>query len=404
MIAATHAGLFDAALNYLWNETVGELRKRVVGYDLRYFYDIAIKSQNKRKDFKSEKDLPNMDDATLLFASRDIGILTDIGYARLDYIRHMRNHASAAHPNQNEITGLDLANWLEICIEHVITTPFDTITANVKKLLSNIKTAELDDSDISGTASFFSELPQERADILADGLFALYVDPEKTPIIADNVRRLWPRIWIHVTDDRRYSYGVKYGRFRANADSEQAKYARELIDLVDGTAYLPEEDRAIEIDEALDELLAAHEGWDNFYNEVAPARRLEKLIGDQGSIPKQVRRKYLGTLVKTYLGNAYGYSTAASEHYRKLLEALSPELASLALVAFSDFGISNALQYSSPQRQWTSLLNILDPKLVTDVSRDLITKIRSFSSTPDKLGTDQEINRMVERIRGGQSQ
>src|SRR5260221_5799622 len=39
-IAAVSAGLFDAALNYLWDETINELRHRVAQYDLAYFYDI----------------------------------------------------------------------------------------------------------------------------------------------------------------------------------------------------------------------------------------------------------------------------------------------------------------------------------------------------------------------------
>ncbi len=42
MIVAAAVGLFDAALNYLWDETVNELRRRVVGYDLKYFFDIAV--------------------------------------------------------------------------------------------------------------------------------------------------------------------------------------------------------------------------------------------------------------------------------------------------------------------------------------------------------------------------
>src|SRR4051794_29496729 len=37
-IAAAASGLFDAALNYLWDETIFELRKRIVRYDLEYFY------------------------------------------------------------------------------------------------------------------------------------------------------------------------------------------------------------------------------------------------------------------------------------------------------------------------------------------------------------------------------
>ena len=37
-IAAAAAGLFDAVLNYLWDETIYEVRRRVAQYDLAYFY------------------------------------------------------------------------------------------------------------------------------------------------------------------------------------------------------------------------------------------------------------------------------------------------------------------------------------------------------------------------------
>lgn len=36
-IAGVASGLFDAALNYLWDETILQIRKRVVQYDLEYF-------------------------------------------------------------------------------------------------------------------------------------------------------------------------------------------------------------------------------------------------------------------------------------------------------------------------------------------------------------------------------
>ena len=40
-LSAVAGGLFDAALNYLWDETILELRKRVSQYDLAYFFDNA---------------------------------------------------------------------------------------------------------------------------------------------------------------------------------------------------------------------------------------------------------------------------------------------------------------------------------------------------------------------------
>src|SRR5580765_1214689 len=52
-IAAVASGLFDSALNYLWDETITELRQRVAQYDIVYFYDNAVRNNEKRKDLKN---------------------------------------------------------------------------------------------------------------------------------------------------------------------------------------------------------------------------------------------------------------------------------------------------------------------------------------------------------------
>jgi len=87
-------------LNYLWDKTVNELRRRVSGYDLGYFYDIAVPG-DMRKHFSGPEDLPLVQDVDLLRASQEIGLLTDVGFTQVDNVRYMRNHASAAHPNQS---------------------------------------------------------------------------------------------------------------------------------------------------------------------------------------------------------------------------------------------------------------------------------------------------------------
>ena len=119
-IAACGAGLFDAALNFLWDETVLHLRNKVISFDLNYFYDTVETDPSKRSKLKDEDDLVEISEWELIKGCKDIGILSDIGYKHLDYIRDMRNWASAAHPNQNQLSGLQLITWLETCIKEVI--------------------------------------------------------------------------------------------------------------------------------------------------------------------------------------------------------------------------------------------------------------------------------------------
>jgi hypothetical protein len=396
MVAAATVGLFDAALNYLWDELVSALRSRVVGFDLSYFFDIAAgNNADLRKGLKSEDDLPSVDDARLLRASLEIGLISDVGFARLDHIRYMRNHASAAHPNQNHLTGLELVTFLQLCIREVINTPTDTVTAHTGRLLANIKKGLLDQAAVESAAVFFDQLPPDRADTLANGLFGLYTAPDRTPVVADNVRLLWPRLWPFVRDAARSSYGLRHARAIASAETGFATAARELIDLVNGTAYLTTEVRAVDMSEALDLLSVAHEGFNNFYNEPAPARRVLDLAGEKGDVPDPIRDRYIHVVVDCFLGNGHGVSSAAAVSYEKMLARFSSADAGVALRLCMDPVYSSLLASSVGRSQWARLLDILEPKLTSTTDRNLMAAIRAFTGTPDQLRVDSAVKRLA---------
>lgn len=396
MVAAATVGLFDAALNYLWDELVGALRSRVIGFDLSYFFDIAAgNNTDLRKGLKSEDDLPSVDDSRLLRASLEIGLISDVGFARLDHIRYMRNHASAAHPNQNDLTGLELVTFLQLCIREVINTPTETVTAHTGRLLANIKRDLLDQTAIDAAAAFFDQLPPDRADTLANGLFGLYTAPSRTPTVADNVRLLWPRLWPFVRDAARSSYGLRQARAVASAETGFANAARELIDLVDGTAYLTPEVRAVDMSEALDLLTVAHEGFNNFYSEPAPARRVLDLAGEKGDVPDPVRERYVHVVVDCFLGNGYGVSGGAEASYEKMLARFSSTDAGAALRLFMEPVYSSLLASSVGRTQWARLLDILEPKLTSTTDRGLMAAVRGFAGAPDQLRLDTGVKRLA---------
>ncbi len=362
MIAAVAGGLFDAALNYLWDETVAELRRRASGYDLGYFFDLAVSAPDRRKQLSTVEDLARVDDIDLLRACREIGLISAVGHAQLDHIRFMRNYASAAHPNQVELTGLQLAQWLETCIREAITLPLDTVTAETGKLLGNIKSSRLTSTDVEGIAVFFEELPDDRADALAAGLFGLYTDSESTPETKDNVRLLWPELWPNISEEARHAFGTKYARYAANADKPETLASRELLDLVDGQAYLPEPIRAANLSNILDALLAAHHGFNNFYNEPSPARALEAFVGERGDVPSGVAARYTAVLVEVFLTNGHGVAHSADTIYRRLLERLDSHGAGLALRSIRNPAITSKLQYPAVQGQWDDLLRAVGPQ------------------------------------------
>lgn len=398
-MVAVGAGLFDAALNYLWDETISELRRRVAGYDLSYFFDIAVQAPDRRKQLKTVEDLVKVDDFDLIRSANEIGLVSDVGFRQLDLIRYMRNFASAAHPNQNELGAMQLLGWVETCIREVITLPESTVVAETKRLLTNIKTRKLTSQKAREVTNFFADLTQDEADNLGAGLFGIYTQLDASTQARDNVRLLLPDLWGFLSETQRQQFGVKYGRFVANGDQDQAEFARELLDSVDAAAYLPEPVRVAEIAATIDDLLVAHRGIDNFYTEPSRARLLESVVGDR-DVPEDIRHPYVLALVEVFLTNGHGVAWNAEPSYRRMIENFGAREAEIALLSFTDKKIASRLQHALPQDKFHELLGIIEPKLARRRYREIADAVRDFKGPLYAMSQEAKVKRLVRALAG----
>src|SRR5262249_10327556 len=143
-----------------------------------------------------------------------------------------------------------------------------------------------------------------------------------------------PKLWPFVGESTRKNLGVKYGQFTANNDGTKAKWAREFLDGVGAASYIPDSIRAAELGTALEELLAAHRGFNNFYIEPSFAHRLDSLVGAQGQVPSAISERYVEGLVEVYLTNGNGVAWSAEPIYQNLLAKLDATQALLAVLSF----------------------------------------------------------------------
>lgn len=397
-IAAAAAGLFDAALNYLWDETIFELRKRIVKYDLEYFFDVAVSNPEKRKKLTTADDLAKLDDNELIKGALELGLVSDLGFRHLDYVRYMRNWASAAHPNQNQVTGLQLISWFETCVTEVITLPETNATTQIRALLANVKAHALDAGAAQKTSAFFIDLTTEQSNTLMSGFFGIYTNDSTLPMARDNVRLLAPMLWPFVSEDTRKSFGVKYGQFTANNDAAKAALAREFLDLVGAASYIPDSIRVAEIGTAIDELLAAHRAWGNFHLEPVFARRLESLVGQHGNIPAAVAERYIDALVEVYLTNGNGIAWNAEPIYQKLLGMFDANQALLALLAFRRLEIASKLQFSLAQNKYRDIIALAKAKVQSPQGVDMISAIESYSAPPQNMRNETKLMEKVKAI------
>lgn len=396
--AAAANGLFDAALNYLWDETILELRNRVTQYDLSYFFDNAGLSIEKRRKVNTASDLVELTDSELIHGAKEIGLISQIGFRHLDYVKYMRNWASAAHPNQNEITGLQLISWLETCIKEVISLPLSNATVEIKKLLPSIRSQIISESEAKEISTFFLELTQEQVDNLTSGLFGIYTRIDSLPSARDNVRLLAPYLWGRVSEETRRSFGVKYARFTNSGDQQEKQYAREFLAHVEALEYIPDGLRAAEIESAVETLLKVHRNSDNFYTEPTFAKQLARLIGSHREIPKQIEQKYVHGLVEVFLTNGHGTVWNAEPTYRDLLAGLNSNQALIAVLSFRDDTISSQLQFNLSREKFMELLELMKPKAATPAMSEMIELIENSSAPLDNLRNETRVKERIENL------
>ncbi len=394
---AVSAGLFDAALSYLWDETIGELRKRIVAYDLNYFFDQAVTDPDKRRDLRDAADLAKITDDELIRAAAKIGFISAVGQQQLDLVRYMRNHASAAHPNQHEIGPYQLLAFMETCIREVILLPESPTMVATGRLLFNVKNTTVTAETAAELAAIFNGLRPDQVELLANGLFGIYTDLTSSTVTRDNVRLLAPQLWPQVPERVRSNFGVRQARFKASLDQDQADLAREFLSAVNGLSYLSEDVRIGEIDALVDELQRAHAGMDNFYNEPPVATRLSQIIGTQ-SIPLGVETKYVETIAAIILGRASGVSWRAAPIYVNLMTAFTPQQAARALYLLTGPEVAGILNYEKPRTRFGQALNILRPKYVSLEAKELSAAVDAFTSTPDKLILDTRIQTLRQSL------
>ncbi len=392
--AAVAAGLFDAALNYIWDETVLHLRKRIDAYDLEYFYEIAA-SEDKRKDLKTIEDMPKLTDDELLKGSRKIDLISEVGYRNIDLVRYMRNNASAAHPNHLKITGIKLISMAEDCLREVISTPIPPAAIEVKRLLANVKTTTMSEKDAADVAAHFSDMGPERAQRLARGLFGIFYKRDTTETIRQNIRLLAPLLWPFVEEETRKYFGVRHAYFSANNNIAEKKFAREFLNVVGGLNYISDQQRAVEILTVIEELEVAHNGLNNFYNEALPAKRLSSILGEPPIVPSGAEAKYIKALVNVFLTNGYGVANTANFIYTDLISNLTPKQAIFAMTQIFDESISSKLRISLCEKKFMEMIELVEQKISTHAAKQLIEDIKSKKFPLSEVRSQEALHKLA---------
>lgn len=316
MCIATSVGLFDAAINYIWNSVIISLREKVKNFGL------ALVGQTLNKKF-DEEDLNNYRDSELLELCYKLELLSEDGYFFLNQCREIRNNFSSAHPSIARIDDRELIVFINRCCKYGISNDYALKGIDVHGFINSIKGRKLDTEEISIWTQRLTDTFSAQRQLLVPMLMGIYCDSDSTETTRLNALRICTSI-SELFDDKIKSLLIEqYNAYFVKGNMDKYKAARVFFEKLKMLHLLNTSEQHSIVKTACQNLLNAHLGYNNFYNEPPFAQRLLE-ITESMSIPETVQSEFVYSVLMGYVGNPYGVSSAAITYYEKMIENFSP--------------------------------------------------------------------------------
>ncbi len=401
-VAAASIGLFDAALNYVWNEVVINLRKKAVIYGLELFFDAAV-GGSKREDFESEDDLSGIKDNTLINTCYKLELISEIVSTKLHHILTMRNDIGSSHPNTYSINAYELLGWLETCVTDILNDKPSEAAIQIKSFIDNLKatTDILDEATIKSMEKPLKELSVQNTDNLLNNIFGIFVSDKTNNVIRKNIAMVAPFIWSNSSESIKFKLGIMLDGYKNNLYHDKHKLGLEFFLLCDGNKYQSLEAKIISIDELLDSLLEARYGWDNFQNEPPFIRKILTYFETENDIPKERIEKLLKIILICRIGKGISYNNGVSPNgkklYDKFLKLLGDDNIIILLQQMHGYEVRVKLSNSYGQGNMAEILLLLKESIVSERLKDIVDFLLTKQTLLDKIHNDKNYKDIAEQ-------
>lgn len=317
MCVAVSTGLFDSAMNYIWNASILHLRNKVRNFGL------PVVAQILQADFE-EKHLLDYQDSQLLELCHKLNILNDDGSFFLDQCRDIRNNFSAAHPTLGKINDREFIAFLNRCIKYALTDSSSPRGVNIGNFIAAIKGIRFTEGQRQVWVDRLTSTHDAQRQVLIGMAHGIYCDSTSPEPARLNSVDLCNALKDNFTSTIKSNLINSHSEYLAKGDESRYKASLHFFEDLGLLGLLDESERHGIIAKAVERLWNTHRSFDNFYNEPPFAERLLEL-SHAGEIPETIREQYIEAVVGCFIGNGYGISRAAEPMYIKMIQEFSPK-------------------------------------------------------------------------------
>jgi len=400
-VGSTAIGLFDAALNYVWNEVVLNLRKKAIVYGLDLFFDAAV-GGSARASYKDADDLQGLKDTVLLETCRKLELISDVVYIKLDHILTMRNEVAASHPNVERIGGFELLGWLQTCVRDVLQDQPSESAIRIKVLVANLKASQflLDAQTVARFAAEAKNLSLPHVKNLVLTIFGMYCAPDTSSVLRGNILQLAPHIWAHAPDDIKYRVGIIIDGYRTNLQNDRLGHGVDFLKAVGGLRYETIPARTVALTTLVTRLEQVHAAHDNFWHEPPVVEEILRYCATVDDIPEPVLPILTKAILRCRLGRGVWYhegvSPGAAPLYDRYLGMLNEAGVTHAVVSlFVDPTVNAQLRNPYCQKHLKAILRILVGRAISDRLRSVINYLLADVKSAYSAGSRKEFRELA---------
>jgi len=369
MCIAVASGLFDAAINYIWNLSILELREKVRNFGLN------IVSQIKGKQF-DEATLLDLKDAELLSLCLELNLITEDGYFFLDQCRDIRNNFSAAHPSVGTIDDNEFIAFVNRCAKYALGHDFNPIGVDIQQFINAVKGSKFTKAQKEEWIERLSKTHEAQREMLIGTLHGIFADPSSSEESRLNALSLSKAFVDNFTPRLKSDLIDRHSEYLAKGDEKRHKASQAFFEKLGLLDLLSDTERHAMISNACRQLLSVHQAFDNFYNEPPFAERLLSLTS-QGTIPDSVKDEFVTTVVTCAVGNQYGTSHAAYPFYIQMIKSFTPKEVSImfSLPKSKTIVARRIKSYKRCKEKFKELIKLIDINSVPVKWRNAYKKI-----------------------------
>lgn len=363
MCVAVSTGLFDSAVNYIWNVTALHLRQRIRGFGL------PAVSQILQEQFE-ESNLNDLQDSRLIEFCLKLNLIAEEGSIFLNQCREIRNNFSAAHPAIGFLNDREFIVFLNRCVRYALSDETPLVGVDFDEFIGAIKGERFNEGQSEAWVDRLDATHDPQRQLLFGTLHGIYCDSASAETARLNALDLC------IAYQPRFSTAIKsdlidrHSSYIAKGQNERHGASRTFFEKLGLFGLLGASERHSVISTAVSRLWDVHQAMNNFYNELPFAERLMQL-SEADAIPETIQERFVLVVVGCYIGNGYGVSHAAEPFYETLIQAFSPkEIAVLLAANNGSTPVAERIRSKpSCRKRFSRALQLIDVRSISTSSR-----------------------------------